>query len=83
MTRLGGVATSADLAELRDTTKADLAALKTELRVEWKADLDAAIAPLATKAEVKAEVKAEDEHTLNTPADTSTSWPRGCVVRFA
>ena len=56
-------ATKADLAELRDTTKADLAELKTELRVEWKADLDTAMAPLATKAEVTAEIKAEGEQT--------------------
>ena len=48
-------------------TKPDLAELKVELtttlRAEWKADLDAAIAPLATKAEMKAEIKAEAEQT--------------------
>ncbi|MEQ1912775.1 MAG: hypothetical protein ABMA15_28425, partial [Vicinamibacterales bacterium] len=53
--------------ELRTATKADLTELKAELtttlRAEWKADLDAAIAPLATKAEVKADIKAEGEHT--------------------
>ena len=51
-------ATKADLAELRNATKADLAELKAELtttlRAEWRADLNAAIAPLATKAETKA-----------------------------
>ena len=49
----------ADLAELRTAMKADLA----ELRTETKADLQAAIAPLATKAEVRAEIKAEGEQT--------------------
>ena len=44
-------------------TKADLADLKTALKAEWKADLDAAIAPLATKAEVKADIHAEGEQT--------------------
>ena len=39
--------------------KADLA----ESRNATKADLDAAIAPLATKADVKAEVKADGEQT--------------------
>ena len=63
-------ATKADLAELRIATKADLVELRTamkadlaELRTETKADLQAAIAPLATKAEVRAEIKAEGEQT--------------------
>ena len=45
---LPSLATKADLAELRNATKADL---------------QAAIAPLATKAEVRAEIKAEGEQT--------------------
>ena len=53
------LAPKADLAESRNATKADL----TELRNATKADLDAAIAPLATKADVKAEVKADGEQT--------------------
>ena len=64
------IATKADLVELRTAMKADLAELRTEtkadlaeLRTETKADLQAAIAPLATKAEVRAEIKAEGEQT--------------------
>ena len=54
------LATKADVVESRIATKADLAEFKAELtttlRAEWKADLDAAIAPLATKAEMKADL---------------------------
>jgi len=44
-------------------TKTDLADLRTALKADWKVDLDAAIAPLATKAEVKADIQAEGAQT--------------------
>jgi len=51
-------ATKTDLADLRAATKADLA----DLRAATQADLAAAIAPLATKAEVTADIqRAADE----------------------
>ena len=51
-------ATKTDLADLRAATKADLA----DLRAATKADLAAAIAPLATKAEVKAQSEETRRH---------------------
>ena len=59
----------ADMADLKTEFKADIANLKTEfkadlaeLKAATRADLDAAIAPLATKAEVKADGETTRRH---------------------